>query len=186
MRRSILLVLVAALALAVGMNAPASAISGDAHAAAKKKPGKCKAKKKKGKAGQLLADGAAAGKKKPKCNAKPKAKPKPKSPAALADGFYEDTKNSVRVTVTGGGKNVELGFPTSCFLYSSEDPVPLQPSGDAMKASEDRDILIAGIPGHMTWDLTLKPTLAYTLTLAFHVEVCTASKAVSGTLVKKG
>lgn len=185
MRRSILLVLVAALALAVGMNATASAAGGGAQAAGKKKAAKCKAKGKKGKAGQLLADGAAA--KKPKCKAKAKAKPKSKGPATLADGFYEDTKNSVRVTVSGGGKNVELGFPTSCFLYTSEDPVPLQPSGDALKANEDRDILIAGIPGHMTWDLTIKPTLAYTLNLAFQVEVCTASKTVSGgTLVKKG
>jgi hypothetical protein len=185
MRRSILLVLVAALALAVGINAPASAAGdGGAQAAAKKKAAKCKAKpKKKGKAGQVV--GAAAKKKAAKCKAKPK--PKPKAPAKpLGDGYYEDAAKSVKVTVSGGGKSVEVGFPTSCFLFSSET-VPLGSSGDALKAGDDRDIVIAGIPGHVTWALTIKSTLAYTLSASFQVESCTESLPVSsGKLVKKG
>lgn len=183
MRRSILLVLVAALALAVGINATASA-AGTAPAAAKKKAAKCKAKaKKKGKAAEVA--GSTAAKKKAKCKANPKAKPK--APAqSLGDGFYEDDANSVKVTVSGDGKNVEVGFPTSCFLFSSET-VPLGSSGDALKASDDRDILIAGIPGHVTWALTIKSTLAYTLNASFKVESCTESLPVrSGKLVKQG
>jgi hypothetical protein len=198
LRRNILLALVAALALAVCVNATASAtaIGGDAQAAAKKKAGKkkaakCPAKPKKGKkkAGKSLADSAAKKKKAAKCKAKPKKKAKakttPKTGAfKLTDGTYNG--EDVHFTVTGGGTKVSTGFPVSCFLFSGEK-VPLTASRDIATASETYTKPIAGVESKITWSLTVRPTLSYMLKTSWDVGgICTGQKTFSGKLVKAG
>jgi hypothetical protein len=208
LRRNILLALVAALALAVGVNmatASATAIGGDAQAAAKKKAGKkkaakCPAKPKKGKkkAGKSLADSAAKkkGKKKAaKCKAKPKkkakAKPKAKTtPKAgafkLADGNYRH--DSVGVIVTDGGTKATVSFPLSCFAYSSQT-VPLTNSGSTATASETYDKPVAGLASTISWSLTVQPTLRYMLKATWRIGDnggCESQKTFSGQLVKVG
>jgi len=190
-RRSILLALVAALALAVGVNATASATAGDsgAQATAKKKAAKCPAKPKKGKkkAGKSLADSAAK-KKAAKCKAKPKkkkAKAKPKAGAfKLTDGTYNG--EDVHVTVTDGGTQARVGFPVSCFLFSGEK-APLKTSGNTVTASETYTKPIAGVESKITWSLTVQSTLDYKLETSWDVGgVCTGQKTFSGRLVKAG
>lgn len=196
MRRNILLALVAALALAVCVNATASAaaIGGDAQAAAKKKAGKkkaakCPAKPKKGKkkAGKSLADSAAKKKKAAKCKAKAKKKAKttPKAGAfKLADGNYRH--DSVGVIVTDGGMKATVSFPLSCFAYGS-DTVPLTSSGNTATASETYTKPIAGVESKITWSLTVRPTLSYMLKTSWDVGgICTGQKTFSGKLVKAG
>lgn len=211
MKRSILLALVAALALAVGVNASASASAGapaDAQTTAKKKAGKkkagkrkaakCKTAKKKGKARgkarRSLADGAQAkrkGKKKAaRCKAKPKKKgrAKPKAGAfKLADGSYRHESESVTVVVTGGGTQARASFPLPCILFGGSD-MPLTTSGDRATASERYDQPIAGFPSLVTWALTVRSTLDYTLRTSWDIGAgaCTGQKTFSGRLVKAG
>jgi len=195
-RRSILLALVAALALAVGINATASAIAGDsgAQATAKKKAGKkkaakCPAKPKaKKKAGKSLADSAAKkkGKKKAaKCKPKKKAKAKPKAtpPGAftLTDGTYGDATAFNELRVSGGGTTAVLRSELSCFLYTSQS-VPLTINGNTAKASGEHDLSVAGEPAHVKWSLTVQSTLDYTLQISWDVGngICKSEKTVNG------
>ncbi len=184
MKRSILLTLVVALALAVGISTSASSNVGngaEAQATAKKKAKKCKAKKK---AKKSLAANAA--KKKAKCAKPKKGKKKADAGFKLANGVYSDGDESVELIVSGGGKNGRLSFPLSCFQYQSEI-VPLTISGDTAKASEDRDLLVAGEPSHMSWSITVKSTLSFTLKPSWDVGngICKGSSTIAGKFVKK-
>jgi hypothetical protein len=177
-KRSILLALVAALAL--GVTGSASADPG-ARATAKKKAAKCKSAKKK--AGKSLAESSKA--KKKACKPKAKAKPKPKAGFTLADGVYSDAKSSIQLTVSGGGKTAKLALPFSCFIYSSEN-VPLTISGNTAKASENRDTLVAGEPAHVSWSLTVDSTLGYAVNYSWNLGngICKGEKISTGKFAK--
>lgn len=185
MKRSILLTLVVALALAVGISTSASSNVGngaEAQATAKKKAKKCKAKKK---AKKSLAANAAK-KKKAKCAKPKKGKKKADAGFKLSNGVYSDSEESVELIASDGGKTARLSFPLSCFKYQSET-VPLTISGDTAKASEDRDLLVAGEPSHMSWSITVKSTLSFTLKASWDVGngICKSSSTTTGKFVKK-
>ena len=124
MKRSILLTLVAMLALTIGLNGSASAGgSADAQAAAKK--GKSKGCKRKGKGkGKAYAGSSAKKKAKGKGCKKGKAKPKgtptpaggddtvtpPGASWPPADGTYSDLANGVTLVLTNGGTSATQTF----------------------------------------------------------------------------
>jgi hypothetical protein len=183
-RRSILLALVAALALALVANVTTAVADGAQTAAKKKAAKKCaKPKKGKNKAGKSLADSAAKKKGKKKAACKPKAKKKGKAQSKLADGKY--SHDGTTLTVSNGGTTAQLGTPLSCFVYNSEN-VPLTNSSTGATASEDRNTTVVGEPAHIKWSLTVKPTLDYKLEISWDVGggICKSEKTVNGKFVK--
>lgn len=181
MKRSILLALFAALALAVGVSSVAVA-AGDGTAHAAKKGKGCKGKK--GKAGKSAATQS---KKKGKgCKAKGG------KGAGLTDGRYADTKNEVELTLSGNGKTAALNFkvPDFCvlFIYESK-PVPVKTTGSGIQASETGTMVLAGIPVNTSWTLNVTKSLNYTLTAAFTGQdsplgSCGFNGTIKGTLAK--
>lgn len=191
LKRSILLSLFAALALAVGFSSVAIA-AGDGTAQASKKGKGCK-KKGKGKAGKSTAT-AQAKKKGKGCKKKapPKATPEPEE---LGEGRYADAANGVELNLFSSGKSffasVKISIPGSCatFTYESAKPSPanMSPSG-GVEVRESGTISVAGEPFDVTLKLTVANTLEYTLAAEVKAKdpalSCGYSGAITGNLSK--
>jgi hypothetical protein len=161
MRRSILLAIVAALALTIGMSTVASAGAGTgARATAKKKAAKCNTKKKaKKKAGKSALDGSAAKNRASKCKPKKKAK---KKAATFGDGVYEDKAHGVTAEVSGKGTQVLIRITGSKCVGRALIVLrgPLTHKGSTAGASGTENV---GGTGTVKWKLTVQDGLAYQL-----------------------
>lgn len=192
MKRSVLLAIVAAVALAAGLTASAAATdAGTATVAQKaksKKKGKAKAKcpakkKAKGKARKAQADAAAkkkAKKKAAKCKqakpkkkgkAQPKGKGKPKPGAAIVpDGLYKDAAKQVDVEVSGNGTKAKVTFPPLKCTAGMRLPIggDLASSGGKVRVNQE-DKLFGGA-GRVWWSITIDANLSYTLSASWYVQ----------------
>jgi len=166
LKRSILLALVAALAVAVGFSPAATAgVDSGAHASAKKGKG-CKGKKGKGKAGKSAV---ASAKKKGK-GCKPQGKTGSWPPSA---GTY-DGQDGVGLSIKAGGKQAALTFspelsepnPKTCIPIGLEFPEePATTTATLFKAG-GKPIDLFGGNGQAKWSIQVKPNLNYTLELS--------------------
>lgn len=191
MKRSALLALVAALALAAGVNVSAVADTGaqaSAKKVAKKKAAKCKTAKKK--AGKSLADSAKK-KKAAKCKkAKPKSKAKPKGPAAaFGDGAYEDASRQVTAKVSGGKVSLTfVGNLDSCMPDAKlEGTATLTNVGTARRGSYSSPVT-DGLS--YDWTLTVQSDLSYEILVTYrrsgeNLAPCEMKITHRGTFTKK-
>ncbi|HEU4906557.1 MAG TPA: hypothetical protein VFT19_10660 [Solirubrobacterales bacterium] len=202
MRRSILLAIVAALALAVGLSSVALAGQGSATTSAKKagKKGKKRGCKAKGK-------GKAKGRNKGKARASAKKKGKGKSRGCkakggslLAPGTYEG-QDGIGLKVTAGGKQAALSYAPpfgSKVRVQTCIPIPLELPEEAatstamsFKAGGKTQSAFGGY-GEIRWTIEVTSGLRYTLRLdSSHAlpeqDPCNAPGAVfRGTLKKTG
>ena len=175
MKRTIVVALVAVLALFAWAPAPATADAATVAQKAKaKKKGKPKAKcpaKKKGAARTSLAD-ASAKKKAAKCkkakSKKPAPKPKPRSNAGLTDGTYDD--GDFTVELSGDRTKVAVTTPAS----SCAGRVPLRldgpfslSKGGGRGGSEQK---VGGGAATVKWSIRIAADLSYVYTADWKVQ----------------
>lgn len=187
MERSILLVLIAMLALTIGLNGSASA-SGSADALAAAKKGKSKSCKKKGKA-KGKASAAASAKKKGKgkgCKKQGKAKGKeqpkatpnpggggetPATPGASwppADGTYTDAANGITLTLKSGATSAEQRFSgghgTCVLLLVTTNPAPTSVTASSLTTTGEASNS-GSINFFMKSTMVVTPGLGYEATI---------------------
>lgn len=200
MRRSILLALVAALALALGLNSVA--LAGQDGAAVSAKKANKKGKKKRG----CKAKGKAKGKNKGKARASARAKKKgkkrgckgkSKGGSLLTPGTYEG-EDGIGLKVTAGGKMASLIYSPSGGRVQTCIPLALELPEEAA-TSTPTSFKAGGKPnsayggyGEITWTIEVSAGLRYTVRLdSSHAlpeqAPCNAPGAVfRGTLKKTG
>ena len=194
MKKSVLLALVATLALAIGLNSVATAGQGGATASAKKAQVKGKKKSCKSKGKSKAHRSATASKKKGGC------KGKGRGGSLLAPGTY-DGQDGIGLKVTAGGKMAALIYEPPFGGKAKVEtciPVPLEFSEEAatstatsFKAGGKRNSAFGG-SGEIRWTIEVTSGLRYTVRLdssyAFPEQPpCDAPGAVfHGTLKKTG
>jgi hypothetical protein len=194
LKRSILLSLFAALALAVGFSTVAS-LGGDSTALAAKKGKSCKKGKGKGKAGKSSTATAQAKKK----GKKGKGCKKPKAPTKteeLTEGRYSDAGNGVELNLLGVSKgffaSVKFQIPASCatLAYESGQPSPADLSASGVEVKEKGTIAVAGEPFDVAYTLSVTNALSYKLTVEANAKdpsvSCGFSGTITGNLTKQG
>ncbi|HMJ03299.1 MAG TPA: hypothetical protein VK506_10175 [Conexibacter sp.] len=186
MRRSILLVLVAALMLTLTVGATASVAAGpgvEAQAAARRgrrRAARCPTGRR-----------ARRGRRAARCRARRfAARRRATGGGGLASGFYEDEAKNVTVRVTGTQARVDLPVPSECPLGGvtvGSDGI-LTAIGDTARAN---GVITSGLGIRIDWQIVVRPSsLAYTLDTAYLVQIdesppCAGSDRVTGRLVKQ-
>jgi hypothetical protein len=189
-KRSIVLALFAALALAVGVGSVATA-AGDGAAQASKKGKKCK--KGTGKAGKSTAT-AQAKKKGKGCKKKtPKAPPQPEE---LTEGVYSDAVNGVELKLEGYGKgffaSVKFSIPASCatLAFDSGSPTPANPTNGGVELRGKGTISVAGEPFDVSYAMTVTSDASYQIVVDAKAKnpsiPCDFKGAITGRLSKQG
>jgi hypothetical protein len=178
MKKSILLALVAALALAVGFSPTASAVVDRGAQASAEKGAKC-----------------AKGKGKGSASASTKGKGKGcKWPPS--DGTYGDTQNGISLMLSEDASRAEMTLPS--VLRGTCLPLPMQ-SGDVPTAVRKSSLSASGtakagsalVTWSATWSITVKADLSYVATVDSKTEgvdedPCSKKNTFKGKLVKGG
>lgn len=198
MKRSVLLALVVAFALAIGFSSSAGAgIDGSAEVSAKKGAKKCKGKKGKAKGSATTSGKGKKGKGK-SCKAKGKGKkppaPAPPAPTAPnwppADGDYSDPGQNVKLSLRNGGTEATVAFGGSatCFpIAISSNPGAVTTTATSLQASGTIGTS-SSVKGK--WSITVLSDFSYELVTDSSLEFpettpCNKTGVVfKGTLVK--
>lgn len=186
MRRSILLVLVAALMLTATVGATASVAAGpgvEAQAAARAR-GRARRR-----AARCPRGRRARGRRAARCRARRPAARRRAAPAAgLADGFYQDAAKGISLTVTGGNVRVGLLLPAKCGARLAVTvPGTIRTSGSRTTGSGQ----IGSMTIQVIWRIAIThPSLAYQLEASSVVKFpdtipCSDVERFSGRLTKR-